>query len=585
MKNARELTKKLFQENEKKSCYLLTSIVLFFAFIEILVMVLSTFSLIKIDLNYDRYVLTISSIVNIFVGLSIWIIPNYRVMKYVLLTFLVLNVGTLDSSFSYVALGLVIVPTIISSRFYNKRLTLYVIILTIITLFFSTLASYYAAKQLTEQELSSNIIRLDWSNFKEVIVSNYLIKILLLTVPFSACYVNASNGRDLIHTQANISLQVGNLESEIKTASIIQQQVLPKDYEIVRGDGISLYALMKPAKDVAGDFYDFFRVDDNFYFLVGDVSDKGLYAAMFMMNVKNTIQSIAVNTKNIEDIINKANKLISKGNQALMFVTLWIGCMNLKTKETYFVNAGHNPAFIKKKNNEIIKIENKPQPFIGTFPDYKFKQSKLDFEEGDSIILYTDGVIDASNRNGQSFGEGRFKETIEKSFSTPKELCDNLLTDINKFSSHTELYDDITAFCLSYEKLMYDKYFDIDSKNISIILNDLNTDLKKNNVKDDTINLIDTAMDDLLDNVISYAYKEKLNNKFRFGYQIKNNYLTVIVEDCGVLFNPLKIREADLSKDRAIGGLGIHLIKNIMDTFEYSRNDNKNISILTKKIS
>ncbi len=304
---------------------------------------------------------------------------------------------------------------------------------------------------------------------------------------------------------------------------------------------------------------------------------------MFMMNIKNTISSIAIGKNKLEDIVTYSNNFMCRGNDNMMFVTLWIASYNIKNKEFSYLNAGHCPAFIKKKNNDVIVLENKPQPFLGIFPDYKYHADTYKVETGDLFYLYTDGATDALNPAEEVYGLDRLIATIKESEHDVKHVCNNVITKITEFSSSTEQFDDITQICVTFEEYMYDKTFTCEYENIDIITSTLNADLVKHNVNEDTINLINSAIDDLLDNIISYAYDDH-KNTFRFQYNIQDNNLSVVVSDHGKKFNPLTVKKADLSINRPIGGLGIHLIKSIMDDVEYSRNNNTNILVLNKKI-
>ena len=162
-------------------------------------------------------------------------------------------------------------------------------------------------------------------------------------------------------------------------------------------------------------------------------------------------------------------------------------------------------------------------------------------------------------------------------------MCESIITKIKKYIEGVEQYDDITMLSIGNFSFDFDHEYSCKLDNIQTIMNVLNSDLRKANVDEDKINLINTALDDMLSNIISYAYKNK-NNKFRFQYKIDSSTLIIVTSDKGTPFNPLEAAPPDLGENRPLGGLGIHLIKKIMDTFEYSRNGNENISVLTKDL-
>ena len=573
------------KENDKKSCIQLSVSIFVIAFFELLCFILTYFGVFDILLDYELSILTISGLINLVVGfLPLILIKKANKIKYIFLVYLVFVVGILDSTFSFYSLPFMLIPVIVSVRFYNKRLTLSLIILSIVTLFLSGVVGYFSEYEaVLSSQVSGSLFNLDWSYFAVYLKEIYFFKIINLGLPFGVCYVIAKHGKKLIDIELKTSGEKIVLEKDIKTASLIQNQVLPKDFDLASDKGINLYATMKAAKETAGDFYDFFTVKDNLYFLVGDVSDKGLYAAMFMMNIKSIIHSLALNCDSLETIITQANKLISKDNKALMFVTLWIGCINTKTKKGYYLNAGHNFAIIKGKDGSISELKNTPQPFIGVFPNYKYKKRELNLRQDDLIYIYTDGVTDLLNSKNESYGLERLKKLIRTNKTDPKELCENINNDLKSFSTGVNLFDDITMLSLSLSGFDYKAKFKCEHQNIEKIINKINKDLKTNNVDKDQINLIDSALDDLLDNVVSYAYEDKTNS-FEFMYSIKDKKINMVLVDEGVQFNPLEISDPDLSKERAIGGLGIYLYKNIMTEVRYTRNNNKNILFLSKNL-
>ena len=583
MSEAQNPGREVLLDNERNSCHYLAHIEIFFSCVEILLIVLGIFKVIRISVSFDHYILIITAIVNMIVGLMMFIFPDrFRAMKYVLMAFLLLNVAVLDATFSYSCVGFVLVPAIASTRFYNRKMTFFVILSTVVILFLSSLLCYSLA-EIQGLDLMQEMLDIDWTDFGEVIKINFLLKVLILLVPLLSCYFIAEHGKELIASQAEISVAVGSLETEIRMASGIQNQVLPKNFGIAVPDGVSVYASLKPAKEVGGDFYDFFVVEDKMYFLIGDVSDKGLYAAMYMMNIKNIIHSIALNEPDIENVLNAANRMMCTGNKSMMFVTLFMGCMDLRTRQGYYINAGHSPAIVKKADGSITKLAGEPQVFLGVFPNYRYKKQPFTFGDGDLLYLYTDGVTDALNQNEESFGEERLTEKIVAAKSDPEKVCEEIRKAVEDFAGEKEQFDDMTMLSLSFTAFDFDRTFPCDHVHIHEIADALNADLEKAGASADTIGLIDSALDDILDNIICYAYEDK-SNEFGFRYRIRNGELTVVVVDEGVSFDPLSVGEPDLTPQRKVGGLGIYIVKNIMDSFEYVRRENENISILKKKI-
>ena len=321
-----QINQEIFDENEKSSFRMLGSICIIFSVVEFIFLVLN-FILEKYDFHIilmvlDKYLIMFTAILNMLCGVVAWIFTKHaKILKYIISFFTIILIGIIDFSFSYIAVACILIPVIVSARFYDKKFTIFTISHTVVTLFFSFLANFlYNNEHPYYHDYYIINFHLDiddfWGNFACV----YLIKVLTLATLFIITYLLVSNGRRIIKKQALISSEISSLETDLKTSSNIQNQVLPKDFEICKPSGIDLYATMKPAKNVGGDFYDFFQVRDQFFFLIGDVSDKGLAAAMFMMNVKNIIHSLAIYLSDLEHIVNETNKLVCKDNKNYMFV-------------------------------------------------------------------------------------------------------------------------------------------------------------------------------------------------------------------------------------------------------------------------
>lgn len=584
MENSQTLTKKILQDNESKSIRLTSIFLIFLSFIALGFVILNNLRIVNYHMEAGNILIPLTSTIVIFASLFTWLIPQHKKISSIILfiaSFWMIIV--FDYLFSYYVMPLILIPVILSTRYYDKKVSFITIIMIIVALFISELISYLVASQYPDLDLFAyKDVNTNYKDLLDVAL-NYVYKIVCLSLLLVLCYFISKNGRNLLIKQGDMAAATALYESDMKNASMIQNQVLPTDFQIASNDGIEIFASMKAAKEVAGDFYDFFKVDDNFYFLVGDVSDKGLYAAMFMMNVKNIIRSIALNVSNLDEIITQANKLVCKDNKSLMFVTIWIGQINTKTGQARFLNAGHTNALIKSQKGDIRELINVPQRFVGVFPNYSFKSEELKLEKGETVFLYTDGVTDAMNKEEEQFGEKGLVKALKTDSKTVKQLCDNVVSSVTEFQNDRDQFDDITMLALSSNSFDYDKEFPCDHKYIEEITKSLNEDLRKNSVNEDTINLVNSAIDDELDNIISYAYKLKAENEgFRFQYKISKKELKIVVTDKGVPFDPLKVRPADLTPDRELGGLGIHLIKSIMDEVYYSRTEKENILVLTK---
>ena len=240
---------------------------------------------------------------------------------------------------------------------------------------------------------------------------------------------------------------------EISLASEIQQGMLPsKEQDLTEDSRYDVDALMHPAKNVGGDFFDFFLIDnDHLAILVADVSDKGVAAALFMATTKTLIQSRARLGGTASEIIAYADQLIGEKNPAGMFVTVWLGIVDLNTGHVNACNAGHDyPALMRADSGYTIeKVDHGPP--IGFLPDMKFIEYDYDLAPGDRIFLYTDGLAEAKSDNGDRFGTDRMLEILNNNKNkNNNDIITIMLYEVNKFSGKEPQFDDITMMSFTY---------------------------------------------------------------------------------------------------------------------------------------
>lgn len=253
-----------------------------------------------------------------------------------------------------------------------------------------------------------------------------------------------------------LSSEKERFKTELAIAKKIQESFIPQNFEVVRDLGVDIAGLMIPAKEVGGDFYDFFMVDDNHLAIViGDVSDKGVPASLFMVVTKTLIQEYSYLIDNPSEIFSKVNNSLCKNNDENMFVTGWMGILELDSGEFNFVNAGHEPPLLISfsENKGYHWLKTKPGFVLGGFEGINYKLNKIKLKSGDKIILYTDGVTEANNSYEGFFGEDGLLNAVSESenLSVAEEL-DFIKNEIYKFTGGTEQFDDITLLMMEYNK-------------------------------------------------------------------------------------------------------------------------------------
>ncbi|MCL2242963.1 MAG: SpoIIE family protein phosphatase [Treponema sp.] len=401
--------------------------------------------------------------------------------------------------------------------------------------------------------------------------------------------------KESIEEMARERAEKERISAELSIAAEIQSSMIPCIFPpFPDRKEFDLYASMLPAKAVGGDFYDFFFINrDNLVIVIADVSGKGVPAALFMVITKTLIKNCSA-CKSPMAVFDSVNNKLCEGNDTGMFVTSFIGFYNIPSGKLTYVNAGHNPPLIKRKGGDYEFLKTDPCLVLAFLRDTKYKEEEIFLESGDIIYLYTDGVTEAMNQEKELFTETRLVSALNKNKElNPRDLLFAVKQEVDNFSSGAEQTDDITMLALqitNYEPkmdsgLIFEKEISIEAKidNLDRVLNFINSVLKKHEYPSDLQNEIDIAVEEIFVNIANYAYKPLNGNAF---ISIFANDKTIIkFEDTGMPYNPLEQSNPDFDKPltaREIGGLGVFLVKKIMDTVDYARVDNKNVLIITK---
>lgn len=245
------------------------------------------------------------------------------------------------------------------------------------------------------------------------------------------------------------------IESELKIANKIQASMLPRIFPPYPDrEEFDIYASMTPAREVGGDFYDFYLIDeDRVAIVIGDVSGKGVPAALFMVIAKTLIKNEAQRGITPDQILYNVNNTLCKDNEELLFVTSFIGILNLKENKLEYSNAGHNPPIIKRAEGDFDYLSLKSGFVLGGMENFEYQLEEMIFKPGDIIYVYTDGVTEAMNQNREQFSEARLLDTLNNIEADELEVIENTIREaVNDFSRGRLQYDDYTMIMLKYLK-------------------------------------------------------------------------------------------------------------------------------------
>jgi serine phosphatase RsbU (regulator of sigma subunit) len=241
------------------------------------------------------------------------------------------------------------------------------------------------------------------------------------------------------------------MEQELQMAHVIQNSALPKKFDF-DNNSFELYATMDPAREVGGDFYDYFFVGkDKLALVIADVAGKGIPAALFMMRSKTALRGIAEEGKSISDVLSSVNNDLCEGNEASMFVTVWIAVVDLDTGDVRAANAGHEYPALMRSGGRYELVKDKHGMPLGAMEGLKFKEYELHLDPGDSLYVYTDGVPEAINTKDEQYGTDRMLRAINRhSGESMEAILRGAKRSMDRFVGKAEQFDDITMLGFRY---------------------------------------------------------------------------------------------------------------------------------------
>lgn len=377
------------------------------------------------------------------------------------------------------------------------------------------------------------------------------------------------------------------LKAELNIASEIQSGFLPENCSFVCGDfEAEIFAYMKTAREVGGDTYDFFMTDSSHAaVLIADASGKGISAAMFISAGRQMIKTAMTSGKSPSEALTDVNRQLCGENSANMFITAWLGLLEIDTGKLRYANAAHNPPVIIQ-NCQCRYLNSSPNFFLAGFEDTVYTDECVYLEKGDTLLLYTDGIVEALDTEKNLFGEDRLLTALNNSSAmTLENTAHSILDSLSSFCGAAEQSDDITM-------LIVRTGFS-DSITISADIDNMHTIMEFAEKRLTNIGCpherqadILIALDEIAANICLYAYPDdpKGTITVKCGYNKAGTKYSLIVSDFGIPFNPLDAPKAKItgtSHERDIGGLGIHIVKNLMDNVEYEYTDGRNVLTLS----
>ena len=390
-----------------------------------------------------------------------------------------------------------------------------------------------------------------------------------------------------------IAEAAARIDKELEYAKQIQLSALPTNFP--KGEDYGIYAQMIAAKEVGGDFYDFYKLGDKtLAFLAADVSGKGIPAAMFMMTAKTIIKDLAESGMPVNEIFTKANEKLCENNESGMFVTVWMGILDLESGKMQFANAGHNPPLLKRANGSFEYLKTRAGFVLAGIEGVRYRAGELDLYPGDRLFLYTDGVPEATNAENKLYGEGRLLDFMNRNSNMiATEILPALKADIDEFVGEAPQFDDITMLMFDFkpeeggERMTY-KTFPAKTEALSDILGFVDQMLDSFACPMKIQTAVCVAIEEVFVNVAHYAYGEGEGDmSLGIGFDEEKRAITFCMRDKGIPFDPLQKPDPDITlsaEEREIGGLGIFITKKTMNSVTYAYENGENILTMIKNI-
>lgn len=407
--------------------------------------------------------------------------------------------------------------------------------------------------------------------------------------------------RSLVTYTEELKLSTANkerIESELRIARNIQMGMVPKLFPpFPERNDIDLAAKLIPAKEVGGDLYDFFIEGDKLFFILGDVSGKGVPASLVMAVTCRLFRTVAAHFQTPTEIVTALNNSLAESNESNMFCTFFIGVLDLKSGLLQYCNAGHNAPIVITPSGEVKHIDVEPNLPLGVFEGFTFIGQECYIDNGTRILLYTDGVTEAEDVAGTLYSEERLLQQLHRVHSgTPQAVIDGILTDLEDHAAGAAQSDDITMLCLSYQSVTPQSK-GITSATLSIqneitelrrVTHFLEELGKECQLTSELLFQLNLALEEAVSNIIKYAYPNQQGREIQITATWSSESLIFTLTDMGEPFDPTEVADADITlsaDERPIGGLGIFIVRQIMDEVTYQRIDGRNILTLQKTLN
>lgn len=508
--------------------------------------------------------------------------------KYLIMACCILGITVLSIAIPKHTVLAWIAPVLLSCHYYDRKLTVSALIASVVCLCAAGIAGLYVG------EGDPNLIKA--FNMEDAVITSEIFReaVLFFLVPRSAiligmafvCITVAKRTRSLLEKQAADSSARQRIETELNVATQIQADMLPGIFPAFpERPEFDVYADMTPAREVGGDFYDFFLVDnDHLALVIADVSGKGVPAALFMVIAKTLLKNAVQTGLSPKVVLEKVNNQLCENNQAEMFVTVWLGLYEISTGKLVAANAGHEYPALRRGNGSFKLVRDKHGFVLGGMEGVRYREYELTLEPGDVLFLYTDGVAEATDSTNTLYGTERMLEALNRvPGAAPQQLLGTLKDSIDRFVGSAPQFDDITmlAFQRKDPGAGQSMRFAPVLESIPQVCEFLESTLQEYGAPLRAVTQVNIATDEIFSNIARYsgAADAAVDCRVTAGRAV------IRFMDDGRPYDPTTQPEPDVklsAEDREIGGLGIFMVKKSMDRMTYEYANGRNILTIEK---
>jgi PAS domain S-box-containing protein len=396
------------------------------------------------------------------------------------------------------------------------------------------------------------------------------------------------------HAHAIIEVQRRRMQNELDVGRHIQMSMVPGQFPELATANV--WGMLRPAREVGGDFYDFFMpTEHEIWLCIGDVSGKGVPAALLMAVTKTLIKSFATQGRTPGEVATQVNEELSRDNDTSMFVTAFIAKLDLRSGELCYTNAGHNPPFVRRATGDVERYAARHGVVLGAAEDQRYGESLALLSPGDTLLLYTDGVTEAMDTTEQLFGDLQLQDVMRQApFGSAQELAAAVVASVDRFADGAEQADDITLLSLRYGPRATTSSPDRHTLQVRNDLTEITAALRqveglvaRCGGDRETQSRFASAFDELLSNIVKYGYPDGGAHLIDCEIRREGNAIRAVISDDGTPFDPTDAPEPDTAlplEERALGGLGIHLVRQMFDGVRYQRQSGRNVLTLSRAI-